>query len=89
MIAIMGESKGQIMFRVISAFVLTSCLLFVCACAADSEAGRVSERIRSSCTDANTCQIRIRDPTDFEWDRMYVFDYGAELYDIEQAVEGV
>lgn len=73
------------MFRVASTFMLAACILILSACST-TKVEEISERIKSSCAAGNTCQIRIRDLTTFEWDRMYVFDYSAELYDIEQAL---
>ena len=46
---------------------------------------RVGERVESCKPDAS-CVIRIKDFTDFQWDKMYVFSYGAELSDIEAAI---
>lgn len=46
---------------------------------------RVGEKVES-CKPGEPCVIRIADFTGFEWDKMYVFSYGAELSDIEAAI---
>jgi hypothetical protein len=39
-----------------------------------------------SCKPAGPCTIRIKDLTDFQWDRMHVFSYGAYPEYIEKAL---
>ena len=46
---------------------------------------RVGEKVEG-CKPGAPCVIRIAAFTDFEWDRMYAFSYGAELSDIEAAI---
>ena len=46
---------------------------------------RVGERVER-CQTGAPCVVRMKDLTGFQWDKMYVFSYGAELSDIETAL---
>ena len=60
-------------------------LLLLCGCSKRLEQ-KIAERVEGICNPAAACVVRIKDLTDFEWDKMYAFEYGAGLYDIEQAI---
>ena len=46
---------------------------------------RIGEKVNSCKSDA-PCIIRIKELTDFQWDEMYVFSYGAHAEYIERAL---
>jgi hypothetical protein len=46
---------------------------------------RIGEKVESCKSDA-PCIVRIKDLTDFQWDKMYVFSYGAYPEYIEKAL---
>jgi hypothetical protein len=52
-------------------------LLLAQACGTRSVEERVALHVEKTCVTSSDCVIRIADLTDFAWDRMYVFDYGA------------
>ncbi|MFL6254089.1 MAG: hypothetical protein ACJ74T_03630 [Pyrinomonadaceae bacterium] len=39
-----------------------------------------------SCRPGAPCVVMLKDLTNFQWDKMYVFSYGAELSDIQTAL---
>lgn len=39
--------------------------------------GKLVARIKTTCGESNGCTIRLRDVTDFDWDRVYVFNYAV------------
>jgi hypothetical protein len=43
----------------------------------NSVEGRLVANINKSCRSSNVCTIRVRDATNFDWDKMYVFEYTA------------
>ena len=65
--------------------IVTLSLLLLCGCSGRLEQ-KIAQRVEDSCKPASASVIRIKDLTDFEWDKMYAFEYNAELYSIEQAI---
>ena len=65
--------------------VATLSLLLLCGCSKRLEES-IAQRIDETCKSSEPCVLRIKDLTHFEWDKMYVFEYSAELYDIETAL---
>jgi hypothetical protein len=61
-------------------------LLAFCACGSSNFETRIAKRVNSSCGASTTCLIRIKDLTDFQWDKMYVFKYNATLEQIKEAL---
>lgn len=51
-----------------------------------STEGKLVTRISTTCGDSNSCTIRLKDVTDFEWDRVYVFKYTASKSEIEKVI---
>ncbi|MGH9969370.1 MAG: hypothetical protein ACREBG_16435 [Pyrinomonadaceae bacterium] len=65
---------------------LTFLLTVMVACShSTSIEHRVGQSI-DNCKSDSPCIIRVKDFTDFEWDEMHVFEYGASLDQIEQAI---
>jgi hypothetical protein len=66
--------------------ILTLALLLMLGC---SKSGvlerRIGERVDACKADA-PCIVRVKDLTDFPWDKMYVFSYGAYPEYIEKAL---
>jgi len=42
--------------------------------------------INTTCHDYSNCTIRLKDVTDFDWDRVYVFEYTAGQAEIEKVI---
>jgi hypothetical protein len=40
----------------------------------------------NSCPSSSPCIVRIKDITDFQWDQLHAFDYGASLDDIQKSL---
>jgi hypothetical protein len=51
-----------------------------------STEGKLVTRINTTCSDSNSCTIRLKDVTDFDWDRVYVFKYTARKSEIEKVI---
>lgn len=67
-------------------YVLTLLILLMFGCSKSRVIEqRIGKRI-DDCKSADACIIRIKDLTDFQWDKMYVFEYGARLEQIEKAL---
>jgi len=64
-------------------FILGTAIL--AGCHSNTMEGRIANAIRKSCK-SDTCTIRIRNLTDFTWDKMYVFKYGATREEINKAI---
>ena len=65
---------------------LTSPLLLLLSC---FQQGTVEQRIGAqvlNCAPSTPCIVRIRELTDFQWDQMHVFDYGASLDEIQKTL---
>jgi len=52
----------------------------------NSVEGKLVARINSTCQDSSVCTIRVRDVTNFDWDKMYVFKYTATSDQMNKAV---
>jgi hypothetical protein len=63
-------------------FLLIQCL-FIAGC---RNGNSIAERLYSKCGDKQACRMRLKDVTDFKWDRVYVFPVGASLEEIDQAL---
>jgi hypothetical protein len=48
--------------------------------------GKLVTRIETSCRESSGCTVRIREVTDFAWDRVYVFKTTARKYQIEEII---
>ena len=48
--------------------------------------GKLVTRINATCGQSSNCTIRLRDVTDFDWDRVYVFNYAARQSEIEKVI---
>jgi hypothetical protein len=48
--------------------------------------GKLVTRIKTTCGESSGCTVRIRDVTDFAWDRVYVFKTTADQSDIEKTI---
>ena len=48
--------------------------------------GKLVTRIKTTCGESSGCNIRLRDVTDFAWDRVYVFKTIATQYQIEEII---
>lgn len=42
---------------------------------ASSIEGQIGHAIQGKCSRTSDCQIRLRDVTSFDWDKMFYFDY--------------
>jgi hypothetical protein len=67
--------------RVLGATVLTSIL---CCTGSRKFEVKMVTAIAKNCQDPEHCALRLRDVTNFEWDRMFAFGYGAREYEIER-----
>jgi hypothetical protein len=67
---------------------IIGCLLFVllCGCTSKRIEQKIRDRIEAQCKNGGDCIIRIKDITDFGWDKMFVFDYGVSQEQIEKAL---
>jgi hypothetical protein len=45
---------------------------------------KIVHKITRQCKDAHTCILKIRDVTDFEWDRMYIFNESVRLEEVNK-----
>jgi hypothetical protein len=52
----------------------------------NSVEGRLVANINKSCRSSNVCTIRVRDATNFDWDKMYVFKYTANRDEIVKVI---
>ena len=69
-----------------SFYILMFALMMLFGC---SKSGQIEQRIGeriNSCKPSEPCIVRITDLTDFQWDQMHVFEYGARLDEIEKAL---
>jgi hypothetical protein len=67
-------------------YILTFIMLLMFGC---SKSGTIEQRIGrrlDDCKSAEACIIKIRDLTDFQWDKMCAFEYEASLDQIEKAL---
>jgi len=48
--------------------------------------GKLVTKINSTCGQSSNCTIGLRDVTDFDWDRAYVFRYTARKSEIEKVI---
>lgn len=48
--------------------------------------GKLVTRIKTTCGESTKCTVRLRDVTDFAWDRVYVFKYTATQSELEKAI---
>lgn len=48
--------------------------------------GKLVTKINSTCGESSRCTIRLRDVTEFAWDRVYVFKYNARRSEIEKVI---
>src|SRR6185436_10946050 len=48
--------------------------------------GRLVANIKKNCQGPTVCKIRLRDVTNFDWDKVYVFDYTATEDEIAKVV---
>jgi len=48
--------------------------------------GKLVTRIQTTCGESSGCIVRLRDVTDFAWDRVYVFKTTARQYQIEEVI---
>jgi hypothetical protein len=47
---------------------------------------KIVSAIKAKCRDSANCTIRIADLTKFSWDKMFVFKYGAQRREVEEAL---
>jgi hypothetical protein len=47
---------------------------------------KIADTIKERCQHAGNCTIRITELTDFAWDRMHVFSYGATYDDVRNGL---
>ena len=59
-------------------------LLFSIAGCRNSDS--IAERLYSKCGDKQPCRLPLKDVTDFEWEKVYVFPVGASLEEIDQTL---
>jgi hypothetical protein len=48
--------------------------------------GKLVTKIKTTCGESTGCTIRLRDVTDFDWDRVYVFNYAVTKDQIEKVI---
>jgi len=48
--------------------------------------GKLVTKIKTTCGEFAGCTIRVKDVTDFDWDRVYVFNQGATKDQIEKVI---
>jgi len=48
--------------------------------------GKLVTTIKTNCGESTGCMIRLRDVTDFAWDRVYVFNYAVTKDQIENII---
>ena len=48
--------------------------------------GKLVTQIKTTCGESTSCTIRLRDVTDFDWDRVYVFNHGVTKDQIEKVI---
>ncbi|MEN3325938.1 MAG: hypothetical protein V7638_745 [Acidobacteriota bacterium] len=48
--------------------------------------GKLVTRIKTTCGQSGSCTVRLRDVTNFAWDRVYVFKTNARQYQIEEVI---
>jgi hypothetical protein len=66
-----------------------SCVLVLPGCNrshSDNVEARIVSEIKAKCPDERQCQLRIKDITQFSWDRMFVFRYDATRVDVRNAL---
>ncbi len=47
---------------------------------------KIADKIKNGCNENSECTINVKELTDFNWDKMYVFKYNASLEDVNKAV---
>ncbi len=47
---------------------------------------KFGNNIERNCRQNKDCVVAIKDVTDFSWDKLYVFDYGIDKYEIDKIV---
>jgi hypothetical protein len=60
--------------------------LLATGCASERVEARIAAKIHRDCRAGAPCTIRLADVTDFAWDRVCVFGYGARAEQIERAI---
>src|SRR5919106_57968 len=48
--------------------------------------GKLVTQIKTTCGESTGCTIHVRDVTDFDWDRVYVFNYAVTKDQIEKVI---
>jgi len=48
--------------------------------------GKLVTKIKTTCGESSGCTVRIRDVTDFAWDRVYVFKTTADQSEVEKTI---
>ena len=48
--------------------------------------GKLVTKIKTACGESTGCTIRLKDVTDFDWDRVYVFNYAVTKDQIEKVI---
>ena len=64
--------------------VLSSCLTK--SIDPNSIEGKLVTAINTTCSESGKCTIRLKDVTDFDWDRVYVFNYANSQSQIEELI---
>jgi hypothetical protein len=70
----------------ITTFVALLALILELTCCSDSKPGPIERKIAAkiaACKDQAPCRIVMSEITDFQWDRMYAFKYGATREDVQ------
>lgn len=60
-------------------------LLGLVSCGKKTVEDNIVNYIENNCKQF-PCAIKIKEATDFNWDKMFVFDYGADIGEIERTV---
>ncbi len=62
-------------------------LITICSgCSNNSLEAKIENHIKKACNEKDVCIINIKDITDFEWQKMYVFKEGTTLEAINEAL---
>ena len=66
-------------------FFLAVISMMLSGCKSNTFENKITNKIESNCKQ-NSCTIRIKEITDFNWDKMYVFKYNVTLEEVNKVL---
>ena len=74
------------MKKIFSIISITLFLLEITGCKHTEFDDKIARKVKAACKGDGLCTIEIKDVTEFQWDKMYVFKYNSSIEDITKAI---